>query len=107
MRGMYLHVVLADLGAREGIPFDLGHALYMHAIHGGKAKHDRIEAQKIAVLLRGGMLPQASVYPSERRATRALLRRRIHLMRTRAELLTHVQHTNSPYNLPEIGQKMA
>jgi hypothetical protein len=28
-------------------------------------------------------------------------------MRTRAELLTHVQHTNSPYNLPEIGNKIA
>jgi transposase len=50
---------LADLCAREAIPFVLGHALYMKAIHGGKAKNDRIDAQKIAVLLRGGMLPQA------------------------------------------------
>jgi transposase len=50
---------LADLCAREGITFVLGHALYMKAIHGGKAKHDKIDAQKIAVLLRGGMLPQA------------------------------------------------
>ena len=50
---------LADLCAREGIPFVLGHALYMKAIHGGKAKNDKIDAQKIAVLLRGGMLPQA------------------------------------------------
>ena len=45
---------LADLCAREGIPFVLGHALYMKAIHGGKAKNDKIDAQKIAVLLRGG-----------------------------------------------------
>jgi transposase len=50
---------LADLCTREGIAFVLGHALYMKAIHGGKAKNDRIDAQKIAVLLRGGMLPQA------------------------------------------------
>jgi hypothetical protein len=50
---------LADLWAQEGIPFGLGHARYMRAIHGGKAKHDRIDAHKIAVLLRGGMLPQA------------------------------------------------
>src|SRR4029450_13491153 len=50
---------LADLCAREGIPFVLGHALYMKAIHGGKAKNDKIDAQKIAGLLRGGMLPQA------------------------------------------------
>jgi transposase len=50
---------LADLCARAGIPFVLGHALSMKAIHGGKAKNDKIDAQKIAVLLRGGMLPQA------------------------------------------------
>jgi hypothetical protein len=29
--------------------------------------------------------------------------RRIHLMRKRAELLAHVQNTNSHYNLPAIG----
>jgi transposase len=98
---------LADLCAREGIPFVLGHALYMKAIHGGKTKNDKIDAQKIAVLLRGGMLPQAYVYPAEMRATRDLLRRRIHLMRKRAELLTHVQQTNCQYNLPEIGKKIA
>jgi transposase len=98
---------VADLCRREGIAFVLGHALYMRAIHGGKAKNDRIDAQKIAVLLRGGMLPQAYVYPAEMRATRDLLRRRLHLMRKRAELLTHIQNTNSQYNLPEIGKKLA
>jgi hypothetical protein len=45
---------LADLCAREGIPFVLGHALYMKAIHGGKAKNDKIDTHKIALLLRGG-----------------------------------------------------
>jgi transposase len=98
---------LADLCAQEQIPFVLGHALYMKAIHGGKAKHDKIDAQKIAVLLRGGMLPQAYVYPAEMRATRDLLRRRLHLTRQRAELLTHVQQTNWQYNLPEIGKQLA
>jgi transposase len=98
---------LADLCAQEGLPFVLGHALYMKAIHGGKAKNDKIDSQKIAVLLRGGMLPQAYVYPAEMRATRDLLRRRMHLMRKRAELLAHIQNTNSQYNLPEIGKKIA
>jgi transposase len=98
---------LADLCAVHGIPFVLGHALYMKAIHGGKAKNDKIDAQKIAILLRGGMLPQAYVYPREMRATRDLLRRRMHLVRQRAELLAHVQNTNSQYNLPEIGKKIA
>jgi transposase len=98
---------LADLCAQEGLPFVLGHALYMKAIHGGKAKNDRIDAHKIAVLLRGGMLPQAYVYPAEMRATRDLLRRRMHLMRHRAGLLAHIQNTNSQYNLPQIGKKLA
>jgi transposase len=98
---------LADLCSQQSIPFILGHALYMKAIHGGKAKNDKIDAHKIAVLLRGGMLPMAYVYPSEMRATRDLLRRRMYLMRNRAELLAHVQNTNSQYNLPEIGKKIA
>jgi transposase len=98
---------LADLCAAEGLPFVLGHALYMKAIHGGKAKSDKIDSQKIAALLRGGMLPQAYVYPVQMRATRDLLRRRTHLMRKRADLLAHVQNTNSQYNLPELGKKLA
>jgi transposase len=98
---------LADLCAQAGIPFVLGHALDMKAIHGGKAKHDTIDAHKIAVLLRGGMLPQAYVYPANMRATRDLLRRRMSLTRKRAELLAHIQHTNSPYHLPAIGKKLA
>ena len=104
---MFTWYWLADLCADEGIPFVLGHALYMKAIHGGKAKNDKIDSQKIAALLRGGMLPQAYVYPAHMRATRDLLRRRMHLAHKRAELLAHVQNTNSQYNLPAIGKKIA
>lgn len=98
---------LADRCARAEIPLVLGHAWYMKAIHGGTAQHDTLDAQTIAVLLRGGMLPQASVSPAAMRATRDLLRRRMHLMRKRAEWLGHIQHTNSQDNLPEIGKKIA
>jgi transposase len=98
---------LADLCAPEGIPFVLGHALYMKASHGGQATNDTSDAHQMAVLLRGGLLPQAHVSPAAMRATRALLRRRRSLTRKRAELLAHLQNTNSPYNLPEIGQKLA
>jgi transposase len=92
---------LADLCAYEGTPRVLDHALSMKAIHGGKAKKDKIDAQKIAVLLRGGMLPQAYVYPAKIRATRDLLRRRIPLVRKRAELLAHIPQTDGQYKLPE------
>jgi hypothetical protein len=69
---MFTWYWLADLCAPESIPFIFGHALSMKDIHGGKAKNDRIDAHKIAVLLRGGMLPRAYVYPAEMRATRLI-----------------------------------
>ena len=98
---------LADLCAPEGVAFVLGHALSMKAIQGGKAKNDKLDAHKLAVLLRGGMLPQAYVYPPAMRATRDLLRRRCHLRRKRAALLAHMQNTTSQYHLPECGKKLA
>jgi transposase len=104
---MFAWYWLADLCARERIPFVLGHALYMKAIHGGKAKTDAIDAHKIAVLLRGGMLPQAYAYPKGMRETRDLLRRRSYLVRRRAEALAHLVNTNSQYNLPPLSKKLA
>ena len=98
---------LADLCRREGIEFVLGHALYMKAIHGGKAKNDKIDALKIATLLRGGTLPKAYVYPPEMRATRDLLRRRLHLVRRRGSLLAHIQNTHHQYKLSVPSAKIA
>ena len=98
---------LADVCAAEGIPFVLGHALAMKAIHGGKAKNDKLDAYKIAHLLRGGLLPQAYVYPATMRSTRDRLRRRLHLVRKRGQLLTHIQNTQAQYNLPVFGRRLA
>ena len=98
---MFTWYWIADLCNDHEIPFVLGHALYMKAIHGGKAKNDKIDSRKIAALLRGGMIPIAYTYPAKMRATRDLLRRRNHLMRKRAELYAHIQNTRSQYNLPE------
>jgi len=97
---------LADLCADHGIPFILGHALYMKAIHGGKAKNDKIDSRKIAVLLRSGAFPFAYVYPPLMRSTPDLLRRRLHFARKRAELLTHIQNTFTQYNLPRPAGRL-
>jgi len=83
-----------------GVDFILGHALYMKAIHGGKAKNDRIDSFKIAKLMRGGNFPLAYVYPKEMRATRDLLRRRMKIVRHGADLKGHITNTTSQYNLP-------
>jgi len=98
---MFTWYWLADLCEHENIPFVLGHALYMRAVHGGKSKNDRIDSHKIAALLKGGLMPMAYVYPRKMRATRDLMRRRNHFMRKRAELFAHIQNTASQYNLQD------
>jgi transposase len=102
---MFAWYWLADLCEDESIPFALGHALYMKAIHGGKAKNDRIDGGKIAAMLRGGVFPMAYVYPRAMRETRDLLRRRTFFVRQKAQLITHITNTNSQYNLPPFERK--
>jgi len=63
--------------------------------------------QKAIYVLRGGNFPVAFAYPKEMRATRDLLRRRMYLMRRRAELLGHVTNTNWQYNLPPFTKKLS
>ena len=95
---MFTWYWLADLCRNEKIRFILGHALYMKAIHGGKKKDDKLDSEKIARLMRGGTFPLSYVYPSEMRATRDLVRRRMFLVRRRSELL-------APRRLPaRVGQ---
>lgn len=104
---MFAWYWLSDLCRLEKIEFVLGHALYMKAVHGGKAKSDKIDAHKIAVLLRGGTFPLAYSYPPEMRATRDLMRRRNFFVRRRADLMSHIQNTAIQYNLPELGFNLA
>jgi transposase len=107
VEGIFTWYWLADLGAQEDMSFVLGHALSMKAIHGGQATNAQIDAHTMAVLRRGGRLPQASGYPAAMRAPRDLLRRRRHLMRQRAERLAHRQQTHSQAHLSEIGKQLA
>ena len=97
---------IADFCSKYQIPFVLGHALYMKAIHGAKTKNDKIDSHKIAALLRAGMIPMAYVYPTEMRATRDLLRRRMFFMHKRAELLGHIENTRHQYLIPEFHKKI-
>ena len=93
---------VSDFCEDLGIDFILGHALYMKAIHGGKAKNDKIDSYKIAKLIRGGNFPLAYVYPKEMRATRDLLRRRTKMVKQGGNLKAHTTNTTSQYNLPSI-----
>ncbi|MCL4837764.1 MAG: IS110 family transposase, partial [Thermoanaerobaculia bacterium] len=97
---------LADLCEDEGIAFALGHALGMRLIYGTKTKSDRFDSEKIARLLRLGHFPLAYTYPRTLRATRALLRRRLFFARRCAELLSHLQISQSQYNLERTPARL-
>ena len=90
---------LADWCANQKIEFILGHALYMRCIHGGKAKNDKKDSEKIARIMRGGDFPLAYAYPAELRPIRDLMRRRSHLVRIKSEIQGHISLTNYQYNL--------
>lgn len=95
---------LADFCAEHDIPFVLGHAFDMRAVHGAKSGNDRLDAERIARLLHGGLFPVAYVYPRGMRSTRDLLRRRSYLVHQRSGLMHHIQITNTQYNLPALGK---
>ena len=94
---------LADTCRREAIPFALGHAWGLKAVHGSKTKSDAHDAEVIARLLRGGNFPLAYAYPHERRGLRDLLRTRLRLVRQRAELYGHVHTVRRQLNLAPVG----
>ena len=81
---------LSDACIGAGLPFVLGHALYMRAIHGTKSKNDRVDSEKIAHLLRTNLLPVGHTCRAEIRPVRDLMRRRIHFVRQRASILGHM-----------------
>ena len=81
---------LADACFEAKIPFVLAHALYLKHIHGGKNKNDRVDAEKLAHLLRANLIPPAYLYPAARRPVRGLLRQRMSYVWERAALKTHL-----------------
>jgi transposase len=82
---------LSDGCRQNNIPFYLGHALYIKAIHRNKKKDDRIDARTLTELLRTGFFPLAYAYPQEMRETRDLLRRRHRFVQLRAALARHIK----------------
>src|SRR5215510_16277910 len=94
---------LADTCRDHAIPFVLGHAWAMKAVHGAKTKCDRKDAEAIARLLKGGNFPPAYAYPRERRSLRDLLRARLRLVRQRAELYGHVHTARRQANRPPVS----
>ncbi len=95
---------LADACEAEGLTFVLAHALYLHLIHGGKNKNDRIDSEKIAHLLRSNLIPPSYVYPAAKRPLRALLRQRIAYVWRRSELLARIHSHQLAHNRTPVKQ---
>ena len=99
---MFTWYWLADVCAAEGITFVLGHALAMKAIHGGKAKNDKIDSHKIAVPAARRAAAAGVCLPGGHAVDARSAPRRFHLVRKRGQLLAHIQNTRAQYNLPGL-----
>jgi hypothetical protein len=99
---MFTWYWLADVCAAEGIAFVLGHALAMKAIHGGKAKNDKLDSFKIATLLAGPSFRPVSM-PFEK-----LLRRSQHRLSIpdSNELLPHIAPGNLAVRQPMLEDEL-
>ena len=78
---------LVDECRKNQINIYLAHAYNMRLIHGTKNKSDKLDAFKIASLLRAGLLPYAHACSIEKRGMRDLLRNRQRLVTQRSTLL--------------------
>lgn len=58
---MFTWYWVSDFCHKHHITFVLRHALYMKAIHGGKAKNDKIDSYKIAKLINSGTAQAAEI----------------------------------------------
>ncbi|MFI5295485.1 MAG: IS110 family transposase [Thermodesulfovibrionales bacterium] len=82
-----------------GYDVRLAHTLGLYMITGAKVKTDRRDAFKLAKLLRMGEIPEAYIYPKEKRPLRDLLRRRAGLVQQRAECYSSLGVQFMKYNL--------
>ena len=96
--------VVSDMCEDAGIPFVLGHAFYMKAIHKSKVKNDRADSETIASLLRGNLLPTGYVCRRQARSVRDLFRRRAYLVRQRAALEAHLTGMGHLYDFKAASQ---
>jgi transposase len=82
---------LVDWLQEDGFTVKLAHSLGLSMITGAKVKTDNRDAFTLAKLLRLNAIPEAYIYPAEKRPIRDLLRRRYTLVCLRAEAYTAIR----------------
>src|SRR5262245_794700 len=77
---------LVDILERLGHQPVLSHPKQTKAIASARLKNDKVDAERLALLLRGDLLPSVWIPPSELREARELIRHRIQLTWTRTKI---------------------
>jgi transposase len=91
----------------HGLDIHLGHAFAMQLIHKSKHKRDRLDAVRIAQLLRGGFLPEAYAAMPELRRIRDLLRFRTFLKQQRTAIFSRTTIALLQNGCIETADKLA
>jgi len=91
---------VTDLARSLGHEVHVGHTKYLKAISQAKSKTDRIDARKLAHLVRTGYFPDAYVPGPEVRSMRAVVRQRAFLVRERTRIKNRIHAV-----LSEAGER--
>ena len=96
---------LVDLLERLGHDPILSHPKQTKAIAAARLKNDRVDAERLALLLRGDLLPTVWIPPAALREARELVRHRIQLLWVRGVIRNRLQAMLARRNLkPASGQ---
>jgi transposase len=96
---------LVDLLERLGHDPILSHPKQTKAIAAARLKNDRVDAERLALLLRGDLLPTVWIPPAALREARELVRHRIQLVWVRGVIRNRLQAMLARRNLqPTSGQ---
>jgi len=96
---------LVDLLERLGHDPILSHPKQTKAIAAARLKNDRVDAERLALLLRGDLLPTVWIPPAALREARELVRHRIQLVWVRGVIRNRLQAMLARRNLkPASGQ---
>lgn len=91
------------------IPVKVAHSAMLKAICAGKKKNDRVDAQKLADLLRCDYFPECHIAPPALRDRRRVLRYRNMLVRqstqTKNRIAALLMETGVPYNKEQLHRK--
>jgi len=75
------------------------------AIAAARLKNDRVDAERLALLLRGDLLPTVWIPPAELREARELVRHRVSLVWVRTEIKNRLLALLSRRNLQPTSSK--